>query len=123
MKLIISVALAGALGAVLRYAISTLIGVRFFPWATLSVNVLGSLLMGMAYVVIVEKTLTDPQLKPVLMTGALGAFTTFSAFSLEAWDLIERGEAMTAFAYVMSSVLLSIGALALGIFATRALLA
>lgn len=119
MKIIISIALAGALGAVLRYAVVSMVGARFFPFGTLSVNVLGSFLMGLAYVVIVEKALTSPDLKHLLMTGALGAFTTFSAFSLETWDLFEKGEITLALLYILASVILSIGALWLGISVTR----
>jgi fluoride exporter len=119
MKIIISIALAGALGAVLRYAVVSMVGVRFFPFGTLCVNVLGSCLMGMAYVVIVEKALTNPDLKPLLMTGALGAFTTFSAFSLETWDLFEKGEITLALLYILASVILSIGALWFGVSVTR----
>lgn len=119
MKIVLSIAIAGAIGAVLRYAVVSLVGARFFPFGTLCVNVLGSLLMGVAYVVIVEKALTDPNLKPLLMTGALGAFTTFSAFSLETWDLIEKGQLALAMLYVFASVILSIGAVTLGISLTR----
>ena len=119
MKIVLSIAIAGAIGAVLRYAVVSLVGVRFFPFGTLCVNVLGSFLMGVAYVVIVEKALTDPNLKPLLMTGALGAFTTFSAFSLETWDLIEKGQLALAIMYVFASVILSIGAVTLGITLTR----
>jgi CrcB protein len=119
MKIVLSIAIAGAIGAVLRYAVVSLVGVRFFPFGTLCVNVLGSFLMGVAYVVIVEKALTDPNLKPLLMTGALGAFTTFSAFSLETWDLIEKGQLALAILYVFASVILSIGAVTLGISLTR----
>lgn len=119
MKIIISIALAGALGAVLRYAVVSMVGVRFFPFGTLCVNVLGSCLMGIAYVVIVEKALTNPDLKPLLMTGALGAFTTFSAFSLETWDLFEKGEITLALLYILASVILSIGALWFGVSVTR----
>ncbi|KZY74859.1 hypothetical protein A3742_01565 [Oleiphilus sp. HI0071] len=119
MKIIISIAIAGALGAVLRYAVVSLVGARFFPFGTLSVNVLGSFLMGIAYVVVVEKALTSPDLKPLLMTGALGAFTTFSAFSLETWDLFEKGEVTLALLYIFVSVILSIGALWLGVGVTR----
>ena len=119
MKIILSIAVAGALGAVLRYAVVSMVSARFFPWGTLCVNVLGSLLMGVAYVVIVEKALTDPDLKPLLMSGALGAFTTFSAFSLETWDLFERGEVGLAALYVLASVVCSIGALWFGITVTR----
>lgn len=118
-KIVLSIAIAGAVGAVLRYFVVSMVGVRYFPWGTLAVNVLGSALMGIAFVLIVEKSLTDPALKPLLMTGALGAFTTFSAFSLETWELIEKGDLFSAGLYVLASVALCIIALWAGVGAAR----
>jgi len=103
----------------MRYGVVTLIGGRFFPWATLTVNVIGSLLMGIAFVLVVEKAHIDPIWRPLLMTGFLGAFTTFSAFSLETWQLAERGEWVAVASYIVASVLLSIMALVVGIVLTR----
>ena len=123
MKVLIGVAIAGAVGALLRFGVTLLVGQRFFPWATLSVNVVGSFLMGVAYVVIVEKAIIHPDLKPVIMAGGLGALTTFSAFSLEVWAFIEKGALSYALLYIFSSVLLSITALWLGIVISRYCLA
>jgi len=119
MKVILSIAVAGAIGALLRYGVVSLVGVRFFPFGTLAVNVLGSGLMGVAYVVIVEKMLTHPDMRHLVMTGALGAFTTFSAFSLEVWSLIDKGAFSLAALYIIVSVLLSVAALWLAISCTR----
>jgi CrcB protein len=120
LKIILGVAIAGALGALMRFGLVSFIGVRYFPWGTLAVNIIGSGLMGIAFVVIVEKSLTDPSLKPMLMSGALGAFTTFSAFSLETWELLEKGDLLSAGLYVLASIALCILALYFGIVLTRA---
>lgn len=84
-------------------------------------NILGSCLMGVFVVLAAHKGLTH--LSPFVMTGILGGFTTFSAFSLEAVTLIERGAIGQAVLYIGLSVGLSIAALALGMMATRGVLA
>ncbi|CUH84587.1 fluoride efflux transporter CrcB [Thalassovita mediterranea] len=118
------VALGGAVGAVLRYlsgvAIFKLVGAGF-PLGVLFVNVLGSGLMGMAVVFLGQRGLSH--LNPVLMTGVLGGFTTFSAFSLEAYTLFERGQMGWAALYVGVSVICSLAALVLGVYAMRWVLA
>ncbi len=92
-----------------------------FPVGVLAVNVLGSFLMGLVVVYLGQKMLAH--FNPFLMTGILGGFTTFSAFSLEAYTLFERGEAGQAALYVGLSVILSIAALVAGIFIMRGVLA
>lgn len=119
MNHLIVIAIAGAIGAVSRYGIVNLVGGRAFPWGTLTVNILGSCLMGMFYVVIIEKNVLPESMRPLFMTGFLGAFTTFSAFSLETWELLDRGEPVQALLYIACSVLFCIAALALGVFITR----
>lgn len=119
MKHLALIAIAGAVGAVARYTLVNLVGGRNFPWGTLTVNILGSLLMGVAYIVIVEKSLISPEMKPLFMTGFLGAFTTFSAFSLEAWEFLDRGEALQALTYVAGSVIFCLMAVMVGVFVTR----
>ena len=109
------VALGGALGASARYLVGVgavrLLG-HGFPWATLVVNVIGSLAMGALVVLLAQKDAT--RLAPLLMTGLLGGFTTFSAFSLDAVTLYERGQVGAAAGYVTVSVVVSIGALFAG---------
>ena len=121
---LLQVALGGAVGASLRY-LTGLGAVRLmgpgFPWGTLTVNVVGSAAMG-ALVVILADSLGN-RFAPLLMTGLLGGFTTFSAFSLDAVSLYERGEAGLALLYVGASVILSLMALALGLWAARGLYA
>lgn len=118
------VALGGALGASLRYlaglGVFRLLGPQEFPLAILTVNVLGSLLMGVFVSLEAHKGLT--YLSPLVMTGMLGGFTTFSSFSLETVTLIERGATGQAAVYVLASVLLSVGALVAGLLMTRAVL-
>ena len=88
-----------------------------FPLGVLPVNIVGSFLMGMVVVYTFHKDATH--LSPFLMAGVLGGFTTFSAFSLEAFTLYERGAVGTAAVYVVASVALSILGLALGVWLAR----
>lgn len=117
---VISVALGGAIGAVARFmtaqAVVRFVGVGF-PLGTLVVNVIGSFLMGVAFVWLAQ----NAKLSPLFMTGVLGGFTTFSAFSLDAYSLYERGEALLAAVYIFGSVVLSIAALVAGIAFARGL--
>ena len=110
------VAVGGALGSVLRFVTVSLVG---GPVATFAVNVLGSLVMGVLAVTLASRA----QLSPLLMTGVLGGFTTFSAFSLDALKLYETGQPGPAALYVAGSVLLSLAAVALGAALTRGALA
>ncbi|WP_291736103.1 fluoride efflux transporter CrcB, partial [Leisingera sp. F5] len=115
------VALGGAIGAVCRYlaglGIIRVLGHHDFPVAVITVNVIGSFLMGMFVVAAAMRGLTH--LSPLVMTGLLGGFTTFSAFSLETANLIERGAFGQAALYVVLSVGLSVGGLFLGLMAAR----
>lgn len=114
------VALGGAIGAGARYlvnhAFSRSIGPGF-PWATLTVNVVGSFAMGVLVVVLAKRS--GMTYAPFLMTGVLGGFTTFSAFSLDVSVLYERGEIVLAGAYVLASVILSVLALFLALWMMR----
>lgn len=119
------VALGGAIGSACRYLIvvgmSRVMGPGEFPVAIITVNVVGSFLMGVFVVVAAQKGLAH--LSPFVMAGILGGFTTFSAFSLEAVTLMERGQIAAAGAYVALSVGLSLGGLMLGVWITRGVLA
>ena len=116
----LQVALGGAIGAALRFltgvGILRLIGPGF-PIAVMAVNVLGSFLIGLFVVFATQRGVT--QLNPFVMAGLLGGFTTFSAFSLEAVSLFERGAMGQSLAYVIMSVVLSIGGLMLGLMIAR----
>ncbi|QDI77160.1 MULTISPECIES: fluoride efflux transporter CrcB [Leisingera] len=119
------VAVGGAIGAVCRYlaglGIIRLLGHHDFPVAVITVNVIGSFLMGVFVVAAAMRGLTH--LSPLVMTGLLGGFTTFSAFSLETANLIERGAFGQAALYVVLSVGLSVGGLFLGLMAARGVFA
>ena len=124
MPTLLQVALGGAIGASLRWAVGlTFLGQGWqgFPLAVLVVNVLGSFIMGVCFVVLSERELMH--VAPFLMVGVLGGFTTFSAFSLETLVLIERGDWGMALGYVALSVALSVGGLVAGVAMTRAVLA
>ena len=112
MNTFVAVAIGGALGAVSRYSFGlvaiALIGNRF-PWATLGVNVAGSFLIGLAAVLIGDRMLDGELWRPLIIVGFLGAFTTFSAFSLETLLLLQQGNYNTALAYVVGSVALCLG--------------
>lgn len=118
---LLQVALGGAIGASARFAagvgIVRLVGHGPFPVAILTVNVLGSFLMGVFVVAAAHRGLTH--LSPFVMTGILGGFTTFSAFSLEAVTLYERGDMSGAVLYVVASVVCSIFGLLLGLWLAR----
>ena len=119
---LILVALGGAIGASLRH-LAALGALRLFgpgfPIGTLGVNVLGSFLMGLLVVILSERGASA--FSPLLLTGVLGGFTTFSAFSLDALTLWERGDPVLATLYVGASVLMSLAALAVGLFLARSL--
>ncbi|MDI3336371.1 fluoride efflux transporter CrcB [Defluviimonas aestuarii] len=121
---LLQVALGGALGASARYmtnvAAMRLIGPGF-PWGTVVVNVVGSFLMGVIVVALAHKDAT--RMAPFLMTGLLGGFTTFSAFSLDALTIWERGQTGLAAAYVLGSVILSLAGIVAGMAVTRGVFA
>ncbi|MFU1478069.1 fluoride efflux transporter CrcB [Roseovarius sp. C7] len=119
----LQVALGGAIGASLRFgtglALARFVPAPSFPVAILSVNVLGSFLMGLFVIFAFLRGHEDWNL--FVLTGLLGGFTTFSAFSLEALTLFERGQLGSALLYVTLSVVLSLAAMALGVALARGL--
>jgi CrcB protein len=106
---LIAIAVGGAAGALFRFWVSSgvyhLLG-RGFPFGTLAVNVLGSLVMGFLYVLFLERMSASPELRAALLIGFLGAFTTFSTFSIETLNLLEQAELVKA----GLNMLLSVGA-------------
>jgi CrcB protein len=119
---LISVAIGGAVGASLRYltglATIRLIGPGY-PWGTITVNIVGSFVMGVIVVLLAAKS--ETRLAPLLMTGVLGGFTTFSAFSLDFATMWERGDTNAAMLYLTASVVLSIAALFGGLATARSI--
>ena len=122
---VLAVALGGATGAVARYWVSSALYKHFgsdFPYGTLGVNVLGSLLMGALFVVITERPLPDVW-RLALAVGLFGAFTTFSTFSIDTFTLIEQGQVVRALANVLASVVLCLLAVFAGVALARTVLA
>jgi len=123
MKLVLLVALGGAIGSALRYLVSLaaawLFGVGF-PWGTLAVNIAGSLAMGLVIGLAASKFQLTNELRVFIATGVLGGFTTFSAFSLDFALLFERRDYGLAGLYLAGSVGLSILALFAGLYLVRA---
>ena len=118
----LAVAIGGALGAMARYGVSSLIfdaTSHKFPYATLWVNVLGSFIMGVLFVVILEKGLLPPEMRSILMIGFLGAFTTFSTFSLDALGLWQNGHLFLALVYALGTVFLCLAAISMAVWLTR----
>ncbi|MAC40560.1 MAG: fluoride efflux transporter CrcB [Pelagibacterales bacterium] len=122
MYLIISIAIGGAIGATSRYIISTAIqnlSSNAFPYGMLACNVLGSLILGMLYDSLAKAGIFTDNIKAFIQIGILGSFTTFSAFSLEAFLMFEKGDHITAIVFILLSVLLSISGLVLGLNVLR----
>ena len=124
MNQVLAIAGGGAVGALLRYWVSSgvyLLAGRDFPYGTLVVNVLGSLLMGFLYIWLLERTLGGVAMRAFVLIGLLGAFTTFSTFSIETLNLMEAGQMGRAILNTLMSVVLCIGAAAMGVMLARQL--
>jgi CrcB protein len=123
------VALGGGIGAVLRYqlgrAITHWLGISTadaFPWSTLTVNIIGSCLMGLLFGWVAKTGIGEGEaFRLFIGVGILGGFTTFSAFSLETFHLIERGQTGLAASYAVVSVLAGLAALYCGLLTARAI--
>lgn len=124
MTTILAISGGGAIGAVLRYGLArwvqTATGLGF-PVGTLSVNLLGSLAMGFASVWMLERSSLPPEARLFVLTGLLGGFTTFSAFSVETLALLEDRQLFQALLYVALSVTACVGAAWIGMAAGRQL--
>lgn len=118
------VAVGGAIGSVLRYYVGQwtlrLLGPAF-PWGTLAVNVVGCFVIGVFAELIARKFNASMELRLLLITGFLGGFTTFSAFSLDAISLFEGGNTVAGGVYIAASVGLSMAAVFAGLAIMRAL--
>ena len=110
------------LGAFARYGQSLVVQSVLgdaFPFATLSINVLGSFLMGFLFFETLERINVSPELRTGILTGGLGTYTTFSTFSIEAIHLLELGHLILAALYVGASVVLSVAAAFFGAYLSR----
>ena len=102
-----AIAVGGTLGCWARYAMSNLVQTiygRDFPYATLSINLLGSFLMGFLFIETLERLTISPALRTGILTGVLGGYTTFSTFEMETLLLVEQGEPLRAVSYIVLSV-------------------
>ncbi len=111
----------GGLGALLRYSVGLLCSkiCSSFPLGTLSVNILGSFIMGFGFFMFLEKIAVPSEVKLFLTVGFCGGLTTFSTFSLDVWNLFLSGEIYKAVLYIILSLILSVGALALGVLVAK----
>lgn len=119
---ILVIMLGGGLGAVARFIVSGTITEKFsgnFPYGTLTVNVVGSFVMGFLAMWLVEHLGLNPLLRLAIFVGFLGAFTTFSTFSMETLNLFEEGLALRALLNMFVSVSLSVLAVWLGVMVGR----
>jgi len=122
MSEIIAIALGGALGALSRFWAVTLASLWLdgeFPYGILIVNVLGSFAIGIVFVFLVERAILPIAWRSAVMVGFLGAFTTFSAFSLQTIGLLEAGRFLAASVYITVSVLICVMAAGVGMFFAR----
>ena len=121
----LAIAFGGAIGALSRYWLGSTVqkyNSGVFPLGTFTVNVLGSFLIGVVFIILAEKTHFSVHWLPIAMVGILGALTTFSTFSLDALLLFEQGHYNTALFYIFSSVTLSLFAAFAGMQITRVML-
>ena len=125
LKLYLAVGAGGALGSIARYIFVAQAARLFgagFPWGTMAVNILGSLVMGLVAGLFSVRGPVPVEWQAFFTFGLLGGFTTFSAFSLDVWTLFERGDTAHAAAYMLGSVGLSIAGLVMGLSFARRLL-
>ena len=117
------VAMGGALGASARYWLYNAHPVlqQKLGLATVVVNVAGSFLMGLVFMVVTERAGLSPTLRPLVGVGFLGAFTTYSTYSLDAWRLLEQGQPVWAVSYLLGTLVLCIAATGAGLMVGRAL--
>jgi len=115
---LLAIAGGGALGAVMRFGVSSgvyrVLG-KDFPYGTLTVNVLGSFFMGLCFILVIERNVLSMEWRSIIMIGFLGAFTTFSTFSMETLSLLESGELTRALVNILLSVTLCLAATWIGL--------
>ena len=120
----VAIAIGGTLGCWARYAQTNLVQAVFgrnFPFATLSINVIGSFLMGLLFIATLERLTIPPNVRVGVLTGVLGGYTTFSTFEMETLLLAEKGEFFKAGLYVVLSVVIGFAAAFGGAYVARSL--
>jgi CrcB protein len=118
----VAIAIGGALGCWARFAQTNLVQAvygRDFPFATMSINIIGSFLMGFLFIETLERLALSPALRTGILTGVLGGYTTFSTFEMETLLLAEGGELLKAVLYVVLSVGLGFAAAFAGAYIAR----
>lgn len=129
-QMVMFVALGGAIGAVGRFVLMSALG-HFshsggvfggFPWGTLTVNVAGAFILGAVIEISALAWSPSPEIRAMVVVGMLGAFTTFSTFSMDLYYLLDRGALVSASMYAVGSVLICLAAFALGLSALRLIL-
>jgi CrcB protein len=113
-KQLLLVGLGGSIGSMVRYATSLLIRSKLFPFATLSVNIIGCFIIGLVFAMSIKGEGISDNWKLFLATGICGGFTTFSAFSLENMGLLQSGRIGVALIYIILSIVLGVAATFLG---------
>ncbi|MDH3974780.1 MAG: fluoride efflux transporter CrcB [Deltaproteobacteria bacterium] len=124
MQQLLYIGIAGFFGALARYLLSgwtTSVVDGRFPLGTMTVNVLGSLFLGFLYTLSVERLVLPPELKVALTVGFLGAFTTFSTFSLETYNLIREGSIFLSIVNIILNMSLGLAAVIAGVSAAKIL--
>ncbi|MCC8176990.1 MAG: fluoride efflux transporter CrcB [Bacteroidales bacterium] len=117
MKALLYIALGGALGSVLRYLLTKAVQGHWpgaFPWGTMTVNLLGCLMIGVLYGLFEKHDVLSPEMRLLLTVGICGGFTTFSTFMNESLSLMRGGELLLCAAYIAASVILGLGAVCAG---------
>ena len=125
MKVLLAVAIGGAIGAIARFQLSQLFIKSFsgdFIYNIMVANIIGCFLMGVCYEFMNLKINVGIEWRAFFMVGVLGAFTTFSSFALDVFILVERGNFLNASIYILSSVIFSIFGLFVGIYIIRSII-
>ena len=124
MTQVLAIGIGGAIGSLLRFWMSTWVhsfAGRGFPYGTLTVNVLGCLVMGVLFVLFTERFSDNAVLRAGILIGVLGGFTTFSSFSIETFNLMEQGAYIKAVSNMVLSLVLCVGSTWLGVILGRQL--
>ena len=111
-------ALAGAFGALARYGLAGIVQKRLgveFPWGTFAVNILGTFLFGLIWSLAEERAFLSAEIRTIILTGFMGAFTTFSTFMFESGALLRDGEWLQCGANILGQVVVGLAALFLGL--------